>query len=115
MVGLPGGVLLPLRPGGKRQERERNGATREHRRQAPDKRAFRIDDGDGSLFADTQAVRPGPIGAFVACHEARAGHSFLEMFPDFVRLLRRCALPLGSVSAEQDMTHQLANARIGRP
>src|SRR5690606_15065149 len=62
--------------------------------------AFGVDDGDGTLLADAQAVRLRPVDARLALNEAQLGQALLQVVPGCDRFGLRGALGLGLVGAQ---------------
>lgn len=69
--------------------------------------AFGIDDGDGPVFTDAQAVGLAAERAVTGGRDA-----LLHMLPDFVGLLFRRAFGLGLIGANEDVAIEFSDAEI---
>jgi len=68
-----------------------------------------VDDGDGTLFADAQAVGLGAVDASIAGKEAQFGQAALQIFPRFQARLFRCALGIGLIAAQENVAADVAD------
>jgi hypothetical protein len=74
--------------------------------------AFWIDDGDGTVFADAEAIGLGAEGGAGALGEAELVEAVLEEEPGGESDFLRAALRLGLVGAEEDVAAERADAEL---
>jgi hypothetical protein len=72
-------------------------------------RAFRVNNGDGPLFADAQAIRLSAIDDMIARHEPQLRQPALQIFPRFQAGFFRRALGLGLIAAQKNVAADVAD------
>ena len=74
--------------------------------------AFRIDDGDGTLLADPQAVRLSAIDAMLARQQAKLREALFQIIPGNDGDIPGGAMRLGRVRAKQDVASDFPNLQV---
>ena len=74
--------------------------------------AFRIDDGDGTLLTDPQAVRLGAIDAMLARQQAQIREAFFQIIPGNDGDISRGAMRIGLVRAKENVATDLPNLQV---
>ena len=75
--------------------------------------AIGVDQGDGAMLADAEAVGFGAEDALRALHEVEFGESFFEVVPTGDACLFVAAFWLGLVGAEEDVPADATDAEVG--
>ena len=73
-----------------------------------------VDDGDGTLLADAQAIRLGAVDTVGTGQEAQLRQAALQIFPRFETHFFGGALGLGLVAAQQDVAADVADLQALR-
>ena len=75
--------------------------------------AFRIDDGDGTLLADPQAVRLGAIDAMLPRQQAQIRKSLFQIIPGKDGGISGGTMRLGLVRAKENVAADPPNLQVG--
>ena len=76
--------------------------------------AFGVDDGDGALFANMQAVGFGAEEAAAVERLVHFGDALLQVLPRFGTLFESGALGLGLLGAKENVAFDFADAQVAR-